>query len=116
MIYTEWYGVINKKGELMSVDESEQISQANADALELVKNVKTNKVVPVTVLAVPLTDLIMSLIAGAHERIRERNEEKIKANARPFKAEYTCPVCGSSNPNKYLTCDHPGCTDGRDPR
>lgn len=29
---------------------------------------------------------------------------------------YTCPVCGSNDPNLYLQCSRPDCTDGRDPR
>lgn len=32
------------------------------------------------------------------------------------KREYTCPVCGSHDPQAYARCYHPGCTDGRDPR
>lgn len=31
-------------------------------------------------------------------------------------SEYRCPVCGVDDPNAYLRCNHPGCTDGRDPR
>lgn len=27
---------------------------------------------------------------------------------------YECPVCFSPDPNRYMRCDHPGCTDGRD--
>lgn len=31
-------------------------------------------------------------------------------------SEYKCPVCGIDDPNAYVRCNHPGCTDGRDPR
>lgn len=31
-------------------------------------------------------------------------------------AAYRCPVCGSPDPNFYLRCNRPDCTDGRDPR
>lgn len=116
MIYEDWYGVLNKKGELMSVDESEQIAQANANALETVIGVQTNKVVPVTVLAIPILDLINLVLKQAEVEQAIRRLAKIEADARPFKKEYMCPVCGSNNPNRYLTCDYPGCTDGRDPR
>lgn len=29
---------------------------------------------------------------------------------------YSCPVCGSNDPNLYLRCNRADCTDGRDPR
>lgn len=29
---------------------------------------------------------------------------------------YLCPVCKSNDPNRYLRCDYPGCTDGRNTR
>ncbi len=31
-------------------------------------------------------------------------------------AEYTCPVCGTNDPEGYQRCWRPDCTDGRDPR
>lgn len=30
--------------------------------------------------------------------------------------QYQCPVCSSLDPNAYLRCNRPDCTDGRDPR
>lgn len=29
---------------------------------------------------------------------------------------YRCPVCAVADPNAYLRCNRPDCTDGRDPR
>ena len=29
-------------------------------------------------------------------------------------ARYSCPTCGTSNRNRYVTCNHPICPDGRD--
>lgn len=29
---------------------------------------------------------------------------------------YVCPICKSNDPNLYLRCNRPDCTDGHDPR
>lgn len=29
---------------------------------------------------------------------------------------YRCPVCAVHDPNHYIRCNRPDCTDGRDPR
>ena len=39
-------------------------------------------------------------------------EEWLKMQKKPYK----CPVCGTNDPNLYLRCNRPDCTDGRDPR
>lgn len=43
---------------------------------------------------------------------RSREVERLKQTAQ----KYSCPVCGSGDPNAYLRCNRPDCTDGRDPR
>lgn len=87
MIYDQWFGVFNKKGELMSVDESEQIAHANADALELVKNVRTNTVIPVTIVNGTLLDFVVMILDAAKTQIDERRITRITENARAFDPE-----------------------------
>lgn len=84
MIYTDWFGVLNKKGELMSVDESEQISQANANALETVIGVQTNRVAPVTVIVGSLLDLVVMILDEAKQKVNQKRLAEIAENARAF--------------------------------
>lgn len=37
-------------------------------------------------------------------------------NSEPIKKEYICPICNLLGENRYLTCQRPNCTDGRDER
>lgn len=86
MIYTDWFGVLNKKGELMSVDESEQISQANANALETIIGIQTNRVAPVTVIVGSLLDLVIMILDEAKQKVTEKRLAEIAENARAFNA------------------------------
>lgn len=53
--------------------------------------------------------LINSLVVSAlREAVRDR--PVLRAGA------YVCPICAMRDPNAYLRCNRPNCTDGRDPR
>ena len=87
MIYENWIGVFNKKGELMSVDESPEIAKANSALLEIEPNYPTNIIEPVTIIRGNLLDLVTVIIDGAKQKVTERRLQEIAQNAREFKKE-----------------------------
>lgn len=43
-------------------------------------------------------------------------EENVAEAHPPAKPPYRCPTCGSSDPDRWTSCYHPACPDGRDRR
>lgn len=87
MIYEGWLGTFNKKGELMSVDESEHVAQVQSNLLELDASHPTNKLLPVTVIVGSLLDLVMYIIDEAKIKADDKRIETIAAQARAFGKE-----------------------------
>jgi hypothetical protein len=85
MIVEGWHGVLNRKGELLCVEEGADAAAASALNLELDDKRPTNKVVPVTV-------LIGKTAGEAFQEIAERVVERIKfERANPVGAPYHGP-------------------------
>lgn len=68
----------------MCVDESEQMSHANAAALEIVPNQPQNKVVQVTILTVPLLEFVIMVLDGAKQKVTDKRLAEIAERARDF--------------------------------
>lgn len=83
-----WHGIVNRKNELLAVEESYDIAHAVATNLEIDSKRPTNKVVQITILfGMTLEDYVVRAAetaqAIAEERRKQRLAEKSKAN---FKA------------------------------
>lgn len=84
MIIDVWYGVINRKGELMAVEESEEMARMSSSALEVNPKSPTNRLIPVTILRSSLQDAILEIVDRAMARIEERKKEDVVNKAKPF--------------------------------
>lgn len=84
MIYEDWFGVFNKKGELLAVEESEEQAKHVALNLELDPRPKahTNRVLQVVVITErPVEDLIIEILEKAKLKIPGFPHAKFKPSA-----------------------------------
>lgn len=73
MIYESWYGVFNRKRELLAVEEGEDMALSVALNLEIEPKRPTNFVAPIVILAgVSLGEFVIGIIDVAKIRARER--------------------------------------------
>lgn len=88
MIYEGWIGVINKRGELMSVTDSPHMAQADAASLEIEPKHPTNRLIPVTVIGMNLVDLVIQIVDAAKLHMTQQAAEelahKISENQKNF--------------------------------
>jgi len=86
-IHTHWIGTFNRKGELMSVDETEAMAVWAAAQLELDPRSPKNVRRPVTIIEGNLLDFVILVLDAAKEKVDERRAKQIVLNARMFKKE-----------------------------
>lgn len=81
MIYESWYGIFDKKSNLLAVEESKHCAQSVALNLELDPPHPTNRILQVTILACDLSDLTMAMLEEAKRRIHARDATHREAPA-----------------------------------
>lgn len=88
-VYENWFAVIDKKGELVSVEENKDMAEGVSALFELDLQHPTNKVVQVTIITVPLLDLVVKILDEAQERLNARRLAEIEENRRAFNPQTT---------------------------
>jgi hypothetical protein len=75
-LYENWYAVVNKKGELLSVEETEIYAENTSLIQENDPDHPTNKIVQVTIITIPLLDFVMKVFDMAEEKKGKGNENE----------------------------------------
>lgn len=86
-IFDHWIGTFNRKGELMSVDETPAMATFASAALEIDPRSPRNRRANVTVIEGTALDFVLAVLDAAKLKVDEKRAAQIAANAQKFKIE-----------------------------